>query len=57
MYHNQQEGALASSQVQSPAKIDNLDAFIKQTRPRYPVAVLRPEKLTARAAEFVKLLG
>ncbi len=55
MYHNQQEGALASSQVQSPAKIDNLDAFIKQTRPRYPVAVLRPEKLTARAAEFVKL--
>lgn len=55
MYHNQQEGALASSQVQSPAKIDNLDAFIKQTRPRYPVAVLRPEKLTARAAEFVSL--
>lgn len=55
MYHNLPDGALASSHVQSPPKIDNLDAFIKQTRPRYPVAVLRPEKLTARAAEFTGL--
>ena len=52
MYHNQPDGALAASHISAPAKIDNLDAFIKQTRPRYPVAVLRPEKLTARAAEF-----
>lgn len=55
MYHNHPDGALASSHIQNPAKIDNLDAYIKQTRPRYPVAVLRPEKLTARAAEFVSL--
>ena len=55
MYHNQPDGALASSHVSNPAKIDNLDAYIKQTRPRFPVAVLRPEKLTARAAEFTTL--
>ncbi len=52
MYHDLPDGALASSHVTNTPKIDNLDAFIKQTRPRYPVAVLRPEKLTARAAEF-----
>lgn len=46
---------MASSNVPVPAKIDNLDAYIKQMRPRYPVAVLRPEKLTARAAEFTGL--
>lgn len=55
MYHNQPDGALVSSHISAPAKIDNLDAFIKQSCPRYPVAVLRPEKLTARAAEFVSL--
>jgi ornithine decarboxylase len=55
MYHNQPDGALASSHVSNPAKIDNLDAYIKQTRPRFPVAVLRPEKLTAKAAEFTTL--
>lgn len=55
MYHNQPDGALASSHIQFPAKIDNLDAYIRQTRPRFPVAVLRPEKLTARAAEFTAL--
>lgn len=52
MYHDIPSGAKASSHVNSPEKIDNLDAYIRQTRPRYPVAVLRPEKLTARAAEF-----
>lgn len=52
MYHDLPDGALASSHVTNTPQIDNLDAYIKQTRPRYPVAILRPEKLTARAAEF-----
>ncbi len=55
MYHNIEDGALASSNVQAPSKIDNLDAYIKQTRPQFPVAVLRLEKPQARAAEFVSL--
>lgn len=55
MYHNLPDGALASSHVSTSPKIDNLDAYVKQTRPRYPVAVLRPEKLLAKASEFVTL--
>jgi len=54
MYHNQPDGALASSHVESPA-IENLDAYIKQTRPRFPVAVLRLEKPEAKAREFTTL--
>ena len=55
MYHNQPDGALASSHVQSSPKIDNLDAYIKQSRPRFPVSVLRLEKPEAKAREFVSL--
>lgn len=55
MYHNLPDGALASSHIQNAPQIDNLDAFIKQTRPRYPVSVLRIEKLKAKAAEFLNL--
>lgn len=55
MYNNLPDGALASSHISTPPKIDNLDAYVKQTRPRFPVSVLRPEKLTARAAEFARL--
>lgn len=52
MYHNLSGGALASSHAHSPAKIDNLDAYVKQTRPQYPVSVLRPDWFTKRAADF-----
>lgn len=55
MYHNLPDGALASSHISTSPKIDNLDAYVKQTRPRYPVSVLRLEKLTAKAAEFTGL--
>jgi ornithine decarboxylase len=55
MYHNLPDGALASSLVSTSSKIDNLDAYVKQTRPRFPVSVLRLEKLQARAAEFTAL--
>jgi ornithine decarboxylase len=55
MYHNHADGALSSSYITNAPKIDNLDAFVKQTRPRYPVSVLRLEKLTAKAAEFTGL--
>ncbi len=54
MYHKVQEGALASSTVSHPQKIDDLDRFIMDTAPRYPVAVLRPDTLTATAAQFVR---
>lgn len=55
MYNNLSGGALASSHIPAPEKIENLDAFVKQTRPQYPVSVLRPEWLTRRAAEFTAL--
>jgi ornithine decarboxylase len=55
MYHNIPDGALASSHLSSSPKIDNLDAYVKQTRPRYPVSVLRLDKLTAKAEEFTGL--
>lgn len=55
MYHNLPDGALASSHIQNSPQIDNLDAFVKQTRPRFPVTVLRLEKPQAKAAEFTGL--
>lgn len=55
MYQNLSGGADVPSHTNAPAKIDNLDAFIKQTKPQFPVAVLRPEVLTKRAEEFTKL--
>lgn len=55
MYHNLPDGALASSHAITTPKIDNLDAYVKQTRPRFPVSVLRFDRLTAKAAEFTSL--
>jgi len=52
MYHTVLEGALASSTLTSPQKIDDLDTFVAETAPRYPVAVLRPQALTRKAQEF-----
>ncbi|MBU0858556.1 MAG: type III PLP-dependent enzyme, partial [Alphaproteobacteria bacterium] len=53
MYNDLPDGAVAASHAFSiPPQIDNLDAYLKRTRPRYPVAVLRPVKLRAKAAEF-----
>jgi len=48
---NQTKKAGAAASHTNP-EIENLDDFIKQTKPRYPVAVLRPDVLEARAAEF-----
>ena len=55
MYHNIPDGAMASSYISSSPKIDNLDAYVKQTRPQFPVSVLRLEKPKAKAAEFTGL--
>lgn len=53
MYHKVLEGALASSNlVPSPQKIDDLGQFVRDTAPRFPVAVLRPGTLTQTAREF-----
>lgn len=54
MYNDIPDGAAASSPMDtsSTPQIGNLDDFIRDTQPRYPVAVLRPEKLRARAEEF-----
>lgn len=53
MYHKVLEGALASSNlVPSPQKIDDLDQFVRDTAPRFPVSVLRPSTLTKTAREF-----
>jgi ornithine decarboxylase len=55
MYHKVQEGALASSNISStPKQIDDLDQFVRDTAPRYPVAVLRPHVLTQKAEEFTR---
>ncbi len=54
MYHKVLEGALASSHISTPQKIDDLDQFVRDTAPRFPVAVLRPDALTAKATEFTK---
>lgn len=55
MYHDLTDGAMASSHAQSVPTIDNLDNFIRRTQPRYPVSVLRPDVLKARAQEFTGL--
>ena len=55
MYRNLPDGPMAPSQDASFSKSYHLDAFVREIRPRYPVSVLRPEKLTARAAEFIDL--
>lgn len=54
MYNDIPDGAAASSPMDtsSTPQIGNLDDFLRDTQPRYPVAVLRPEKLRARAEEF-----
>lgn len=55
MYHNIPDGAMASSYASTSSTIDNLDAYIKQSRPRFPVAVLRLEKPESKALEFTTL--
>lgn len=52
MEKNLVRGGVAPSHISTPSKIDNLDAFVLQERPQFPVAVLRPDKLTKRAQEF-----
>lgn len=52
MYNDLPDGALASTPVHASPKIDSLDSFIRRNAPRYPVAVLRPDKLRAKAQEF-----
>lgn len=52
MYNDLPDGALASSSVDVSPRIDNLDNFIRRTAPRYPVAVLRADKLREKAREF-----
>ncbi len=52
MYQNLSGGAAAPSPVSTPEKIESLETYIKQTRPQFPVAVLRPEQLKKRAEEF-----
>ena len=52
MYNDLPDGALASSSVCVSPKIDNLENFIRRAAPRYPVAVLRADKLREKATEF-----
>lgn len=54
MYHKVLDGALASSHISTPQKIENLEQFVQDTAPRFPVAVLRPDTLTNTAAQFVQ---
>lgn len=52
MEKNPNRAGNAPSHISAPSKIDNLDAFVMQTRPQFPVAVLHEDKLTQRAKEF-----
>ncbi|PZO86148.1 MAG: pyridoxal-dependent decarboxylase [Micavibrio aeruginosavorus] len=54
MNHNLEGEALTSSQFTS-TKIDNLDAFVMQEQPRYPVSVLKNDVLKEKAEEFTGL--
>lgn len=54
MENNLIGGAPMSPRTSAPSKIDNLDSFIMEQKPQFPVAVLRPDKLTNRAQEFTK---
>ncbi len=54
MYNNLEGEALTSSQFVS-TKIDNLDAFVMQEQPRYPVSVLKNDILKEKAEEFTSL--
>lgn len=52
MYHNLPRGALASAHFSSSPKIENLDVYVRQSKPQYPVSVLRPYALVKKAQEF-----
>lgn len=54
MYQELPDGAVASTYAftSSIPQINDLDGYVQATLPRYPVAVLRPDRLTARAQEF-----
>ncbi len=55
MYQTLSGGALASSPIASPSHTNDLDRYVQETRPRYPVAVLRPEAVKAKAEHFTSL--
>lgn len=50
-------GASASSHILSSPQTDDVTAFVQQTKPRYPVAVLRPDVLKRKAEEFKSFPG
>jgi ornithine decarboxylase len=47
-------GAVTASHTPISTQIDDLDTYVRDTQPRYPVAVLRPDALKDKAREFVR---
>lgn len=47
-------GAKASSSLPIQFRINNLDSFVRQEQPRFPVSVLRPDVLKSKAEEIVR---
>ena len=56
MSNNFAGGAAAAPRAFTPipARIEDLDGYVQATLPRYPVSILRPDVLKAKAEEFVR---
>ncbi len=52
MENNLIAGAKGSKRLSSPFKTDNLESFLQDAKPQFPVSVLMPEVLTKRAQDF-----
>ncbi len=52
MENNLTTGAKGSKRLPSPIKTDNLESYLLETMPQFPVSVLMPDVLTKRAQEF-----
>lgn len=53
MEYNLLDGAYASSHLNASAQTNDIDAFVKQAKPRFPVSIIRPAALADKAREIV----